>query len=353
MNTEIFPPDRIGADILNEFILESLSAMKLPEDTAKLLADSLIQADLWGHPSHGIMRLFWYAERIKSGAIQCLKEPEWVIDAGAVATLDGMDGVGQSIAAIAMQTAIQKAKIYGIAAISVRNSGHFGTAMYFTKMAADANCIGFLSSNASPAMAPWGGIETLVGNNPWSWAAPAGRYPCFMLDIANTAVARGKLYHAKKTGQAIPEGWALDEHGNMTTDPVAGIAGQILPMAGHKGYAISMAMDVLSGVLSAGQFGSSITGPYKKEGKSGAGHLIIVIDITKIRPIKEFCEDMESLITSLKASKLAPGSSEIYYPGEKEAKNHEIASDIGILISKSVQHELAYGAKLLGIKHPF
>jgi LDH2 family malate/lactate/ureidoglycolate dehydrogenase len=164
-----------------------------------------------------------------------------------------------------------------------------------------------------------------------------------MLDIANTAVARGKLYHAKKTGQAIPEGWALDEHGNMTTDP----------MAGHKGYGISMAMDVLSGVLSAGQFGSSITGPYKKEGKSGAGHLIIVIDITKIRPIEEFCEDMESLITSLKASKLAPGSSEIYYPGEKEAKNHEIASDIGILISKSVQHELAYGAKLLGIKHPF
>ena len=162
MNTEIFPPDRISADTLNEFILESLSAMKLPEDTAKLLADSLIQADLWGHPSHGIMRLFWYGERIKSGAIQCLKEPEWVIDAGAVATLDGMDGVGQSIAAIAMQTAIQKAKIYGIAAISVRNSGHFGTAMYFTKMAADANCIGFLSSNASPAMAPGGGIELLL-----------------------------------------------------------------------------------------------------------------------------------------------------------------------------------------------
>ena len=111
---------------------------------------------------------------------------------------------------------------------------------------------------------------TLVGNNPWSWAAPADRYPSSMLDIANTAVARGNLYHAKKTGQSIPEGWALDEHGNMTTDPVAGIAGQVLPMAAHKGYAISMAMDVLSGILSAGQFGSSITGPYKKEGRSGA-----------------------------------------------------------------------------------
>ncbi len=351
----IAPPttDRISAQILRQFASECLQAMKLPEHIAALLADSLVQADLWGHPSHGIMRLFWYGARIQSGAIQNLTQSEWVVNAGGIAVLDGKDGIGQSIATIAMRAAIEKAKTHGIAAVSVRNSGHFGTAMYFTKMAADADCIGFLSSNASPAMAPWGGVQPLVGNNPWSWAAPAGKFPCFVLDIANTAVARGKLYHAKTKGQSIPEGWALDKDGNMTTDPEAGIAGQILPMAGHKGYAISMAMDVLSGVLSAGQFGDTITGPYKSEGRSGAGHLIIVIDIAKLRPIEEFHSDMETLIHSIKSSKTAPAHSEIFYPGEKEAINHDLFSQIGIPISLSLQQELAVGAKQLGISHPF
>ncbi len=349
------PPNltRFPSETLKNFAAECLQSMKLEKEDAIVIADSLIQADLWGHPSHGIMRLFWYGARIASGATQISKEPEWELDAGGLAVLNGQDGIGQSVAKKAMHSAIDRAKQHGISAVCVRNSGHFGTAMYYTKMAADAGCIGFISSNASPSMAPWGGVDKLVGNNPWSWSAPAGSFPCFMLDIANSAVARGKLYHAQATDKPIPEGWALDKDGYGTTNSADGIAGQILPMAGHKGYAISMAMDVLSGILSASQFGSSITGPYQKEGRSGAGHLVIVIDIAKCRPIDEFNADMESLIKSIKSSKTAPTQSEIFYPGELEARNHERISHSGIELSEDVRAQLQIGAEQLGIKTPF
>lgn len=239
-------PVTVSHEQLRDFGADCYQAMGVPEDAARLVADTLVQADLWGHQSHGVMRIFWYAARIKSGATKIDAAPQAEAGLGALATMDGQGGLGQVTAHAAMTHAIDLSKQHGIGAVAVRNSGHFGTAMYFTKMAADAGCVGFLSTNASPAMAPWGGTEKRVSTNPWSWAAPAGHHPTMMLDIANTAVARGKLYLAKQSGEAIPDGWAIDATGAATTDPAVGIAGTILPMAGHKGYAISTLMDVLS-----------------------------------------------------------------------------------------------------------
>ena len=124
-------------------------------------------------------------------------------------------------------------------AVALRNSNHFGTALYYTLQAARADCVAFLSTNASPAMAPWGGRKKTVGTNPWSWAAPAGKLAPMVLDIANTGVARGKIYLARQKGETIPPGWAIDAEGAPTIDPAAAIDGVILPMAGHKGYAIA------------------------------------------------------------------------------------------------------------------
>jgi len=142
-----------------------------------------------------------------------------------------------------------RAKEHGIAAVGIRNSNRFGTALNFTLMAAREGCVAFLSTNASPAMAPWGGRKKTIGANPWSWACPAGSHPPMVLDIANTGVARGKIYLAKQKGQSIPEGWAINAAGAPTTDPAEAIEGIILPMAQHKGYAIALMMDMLSGVL--------------------------------------------------------------------------------------------------------
>ena len=342
--TLTFPLDRLRA-----FARDAYLRLGVPDDEADLVADSLVQADAWGHGSHGVMRTFWYGARIETGAMAAVTRAELVADAGALAVLDGHDGVGQVVARRAMDEAIERARRHGIGAVAVRASGHFGTAMYFTRRAAEAGCIGFLSTNASPAMAPWGGREKRVGTNPWSVAAPAGSLPPLMLDVANTAVARGKLYVARQRGEPIPEGWATDAQGRATTDPEAGIAGVILPMGGHKGYAIAVAMDALSGVLSGSAFGEGVVGPYRAAERSGAGHLAIAIDIARVRPLAEFEADMERMIERLKATPRAPGVEEILYPGEGEARAAERAARQGVGLPAATVEELNAHARRLGI----
>ena len=344
MPDNAFPPEHLA-----RFATSAYVSLGVPEADSALLADTLVQADLWGHQSHGVMRTFWYGDRIRSGATKAVTAPEIVVDGGAIAVLDGHDGVGQVVAARAMGSAIERAKAHGIGAVAVRNSGHFGTAMYFTRMAALAGCIGFLSTNASPAMPPWGGREKRVGTNPWSIAAPAGRHPPMILDIANTAVARGKLYLARQRGEPIPEGWAIDGDGRPTTDAAAGIAGSILPMAGHKGYAIATMMDVLSGILGGSRFGADVTGPYKPEGASGAGHLALALNIEAFRPRDAFDSDMEDLIDRLKATPRAAGTGEIVYPGELEAQAEQRNRTTGILLPQDTLAELDAKAEDLGI----
>jgi len=298
-----------------------LGTLGVPAHDARLVADSLVQADRWGHQSHGLMRLPWYARRLQSGAMPAVTQARTVLDSGAVVVIDGGDGIGQVLAAQAAEQAIGRAKVHGIAAVGVRNSNHFGTAMYFSRQAPAAGCIMLVTTNASPAMAPWGGREKRVGTNPWSLAAPAGRHAPMLLDIANTAVARGKVYLAKQKGEPIPAGWAMNAAGEPTTDAAEAVAGLILPMAGHKGYAIALMMDVLSGVLTGSAFGSEVHGPYQSTHRSGCGHLFIALDIAAFMPCGEFGLRMEQLIAELKAAPLAAGTSEILYPGELEARS--------------------------------
>jgi LDH2 family malate/lactate/ureidoglycolate dehydrogenase len=296
-------------------------ATGMSQEDAHLCADTLVQADLWDHQSHGVMRLSWYAARLKAGVCDPQARPELVVDAGGLALIDGHDGMGQVLTARAAQEAIRRAKTHGIAAVGIRNSNHFGTALYFTLMAAREGCVAFLSTNASPAMAPWGGRKKTVGTNPWSWACPAGSYAPMVLDIANTGVARGKIYLAKQKGQSIPEGWAINAAGAPTTDPAEAIEGIILPMAQHKGYAIALMMDMLSGVLTGSGFGAQIGGPYQSELRSRAGQLMIALNIDAIQPLAEFNARMEELISQIKSVPLAQGFSEVFYPGEIEARN--------------------------------
>ena len=166
-----------------------------------------------------MLRLPWYVARLRSEAMTAVTQPEVITDLGALAVLDGKDGVGQVIIDIATQDAVDRARTHGVGVVAVRNSNHFGTAAYWTRRMADRGCVGILTTNGSPAMAPWGGLEKTVGANPWSVATPGGSHPPVVLDIANTGVARGKIYAAAQRGEQIPDTWALDERGVPTTDP--------------------------------------------------------------------------------------------------------------------------------------
>ncbi|HEY0910768.1 MAG TPA: Ldh family oxidoreductase [Bradyrhizobium sp.] len=341
---------RIAPGRLLSFAAAVYQRAGMPEADALLAADTLVQADLWGHQSHGVMRLSWYVGRLKAGVCDPVAKPELAVDAGAIAVMDGKDGMGQVLTARAMDEAIRRARLHGIGAVALRNSNHFGTAMYFTLMAARAGCIGFLSTNASPAMAPWGGKRKTVGTNPWSWAAPAGGQPPMVLDIANTGVARGKIYLARQKGVPIPEGWAINAAGAPTIDPAEAIDGIILPMAQHKGYAIAVMMDMLSGVLSGSAFGAAVHGPYQTERRSGAGQFMIALNIAAFQPLAEFGERMERYIAELKAVPLAQGFEEIVYPGELEARADLRHRRDGLLLPADTREDLRKLANEFGLQ---
>jgi LDH2 family malate/lactate/ureidoglycolate dehydrogenase len=332
---------RFRHEDLLDFAAQVLRELAVPDQDAALVADSLVRADLWGHQSHGLLRLPWYVARLRSGVMKPVTSPELVVDGGAVAVVDGHDGVGQVITAYAAREGIRRARRHGVAAVGVRNSNHFGTAAYFTRMAPPEGCIALLTTNSSPAMAPWGGREKVIGSNPWSLATPAGAGRISVMDVSNTVVARGKIYLANQRAASIPPDWAITADGRPTTDPAAALAGTILPMGQHKGYVISMMMDVLSGVLTGSGFGTGVAGPYQDERPGRAGHLYLALDVARFLPLAEFEQRMTRLIDELKSVPLAEGFEEILYPGELEARAEQRGLRDGLRLPDRTLADLA------------
>jgi LDH2 family malate/lactate/ureidoglycolate dehydrogenase len=347
------PVPRTSAAALRDFCTEVLTRLGVPEVDGRLVADSLVQADLWGHQSHGVLRLPWYVARLRSGAMTATTSPEVLSDTGPLLLLDGRDGVGQVLAERARQLAVDRARRHGVGAVGVRNSNHFGTAMYYTRRVARDGCVGILTTNASPAMAPWGGRQKILGNNPWSIAAPAPGGRVVAMDVANTAVARGKIYLAKNRGDRIPDTWALGPDGAPTTDPAEGVLGVILPMAGHKGYAISFMLDVLAGALTGSSVATSVHGPYEPEARSGCGHLFLVLDPLAFGTADSFGSRVEQLIAEVKSVPLAAGFEEVFYPGELEDRQETAALAAGgIALAEQTRNDLSRLAAETGIPLP-
>src|SRR4029453_2963355 len=182
---------RIAPETLREFGARVLASLGVPATDGALVADSLVQADLWGHQSHGFLRLPWYAARLRSGVMRAVSDPVVLSDTGPLLLLDGRDGIGQGLTERARQQAVDRARTHGVGVVGVRNSNHFGTAMYFTRRAAVDGVVAVLTTNASPAMAPWGGREKRLGTNPWSIAAPGPDGRGVARHSAHTPGARG------------------------------------------------------------------------------------------------------------------------------------------------------------------
>ncbi len=344
---------RLSPQLLRAFSSDVLTSLGVPDDDAVLVADSLVQADLWGHQSHGVLRLPWYVARLRSGAMAARTDPAVLSDTGPLLLLDGRDGIGQVLTERARTTAVERARTHGVGVVGVRNSNHFGTAMYWTRRAAHDGCVAVLTTNASPAMAPWGGRTKVLGTNPWSIAAPGPDGRVVAVDIANTAVARGKIYLAKNRGEPIPDSWALTADGAPTTDPAEGVLGVILPMAGHKGYAITFLMDVLSGALTGSAVGTGVHGPYEPEARSGAGHLFLALDPAAFGDRAGYEERVRQLIDEVKGVPLAQGFDEVFYPGEVEdrAEAANLAAG-GVVLAEESVADLRELAAQTGVPFP-
>jgi LDH2 family malate/lactate/ureidoglycolate dehydrogenase len=309
---------RIPAAALTEACVRVLERVGVPADQAALIADVCVQADLRGVESHGVLRLPAYIHQVMRGLMAADTRTALVRDHGAMALLDGQGGFGQVAAAEAMRLAVRKAQEYGLAAVGVRNAGHFGMAAYYAMMALPHDAIGIVISNAAPSMAPWGSVEPILGSNPLCVAIPTRSDTPIVLDMATTLVARGKIRLAAEKGETIPTTWALDSSGRPTQDAAAALKGTLLPIGGPKGYGLSLVNDVLAGVLTGSRFGTSIPSVHDTTRPSSVGFYLQAIEIQVYLPLDDFFGRIQQLIAEIKGCRRAEGVSRIYLPGEPE-----------------------------------
>lgn len=336
---------------LKEIAVSLLEAAGVPDSHAELVADSLVEADLRGVDSHGVQNLSIYVERIRRGLVELHPTFSTVHQSSSTALLDGQNALGQVAAMRAMELAMAKALEAGLALVGVRNTNHCGMLAYYAMRAARDGMVGFAGCNGPVNMAPWGGRDQLLGNNPICVAIPSAEEPPIVLDMATSVVAKGKLYAARSKGEHIPEGWALDRDGNPTTDPTAALdGGSLLPMGGYKGYGLTLVMDVLAGLLTGSGYSRQV-GSLHHELTRGMnlGLLMGALRVESFMPLPVFRELVDRYIERLKTSTPAPGFERVCLPGELESEARARRSTEGIPIPPKVWEALVTTGQGLGL----
>lgn len=302
---------------------------------ARLVASHLVRADARRLHPYGLLRLSVYLPKLDAGSMSPVTSLSAVGGVPGLPLLSANNGVGQVAAARAMERAMGAAREHGVGAVLVRHSNHFGAAQLVTLQAAEAGLVGIVLTNASPAMAPAGGAERLLGTNPWSVAAPRAGGDPVVVDMASTVAARGRILSAAVEGQAIPEGWAVDAAGRPTTDPRAALEGLMLPMAGPKGYALALAVELLTGVLSGGGALDDVHDPGQPDAVGHVTHLVGALDPEQVGG-PGYAERVADVAARIKAGRRADGVDEVLLPGEAEARSEREARQLGVPLAGEV-----------------
>lgn len=346
----VTPTPRISVSWLTASLARVFAGAGLADDAAATVAGALVDADLRGIPSHGSMLVPMYVDRLRAGSVSTAERAETVLDAGAVAVLDGGDALGILTGDQAMALAIEKARAHGLGAVAVRRAFHFGGAFRFVQQAAAAGCIGIAAANTRPLMPAPGGAETVVGNNPIAFGVPRADGEPIVLDMALSEVALGKIRLANQDGREIPATWATDADGRPTTDAAAAIAGMLLPAGGHKGYGLALIVDLLTGVLSGGAFGAGVRGLYADvTAPNDCAHLFLALDLEAFGDRAGFEARAAELARQTTESRRAPGVDRLLLPGQLEAERYAAHRRDGIPVEPSVLDALARTAGELGV----
>jgi LDH2 family malate/lactate/ureidoglycolate dehydrogenase len=341
---------RFAEEPLRAFGEAVLAGLGAGPAAAHTVVDSLIAADRRGVHTHGLVRLPSYCRNVRGGEVAVDAVPRIERARGPAAWVDGRRAFGAVTGTFGMDAAVERAGRHGVGLVVARGCNHFGAAAYYALRAVDRGFVGIAATNTPAVMTPWGGVEARLGNNPFCVAAPTGdaRAP-FVLDMAQSAVARGRIKLAELEGEAIPEDWALDAQGRPTTDPAAALEGALLPAGGYKGSGLALAIEILTGVLAGAGLSyelvnTSMTGRPSSSADASAGtvgNLFVALDPDCFAGREAFLDGIARLSAAVKATPPAPGVQEVLLPGELESRSAEQARRLGIALPESTVEALA------------
>jgi LDH2 family malate/lactate/ureidoglycolate dehydrogenase len=353
------PPDRTGFSrvatrsvdhqLLRTFAEQVLEALGLASVDARVTAELLVLANVRGVDSHGVARLLQYADSIAAGEINLRPNVRVVRRRGATALVDADGGYGFRPTVMAVDTALELARAFGVGLVGVRASHHFGVAGAYALRAAQAAMLGIVTTNSSPVLAPPSGAIPVVGNNPIAIAAPRrAPYEPLLVDVSLSEVAYGKVRLAATEGRSIPLGWARDLHGRPTTDAATALAAHSLePVGGHKGFALAAILELLGGALTGSPV--SLASDPHKHADGGVGHAVITIDPGVLVGHKRYERGVEELVRSIEAVRPIAAGGRVHLPGGPELEEAARRVSDGVPLSDELDAQLRDLGERLGV----
>ena len=342
---------RVEAPPLTSFVTRALAAAGLPERDAQMVAGLMVEADLRGSDTHGVIRLPLYLRRLKAGGVNPRPNIRIVQEMPASALVDGDNGIGHLVMRFAAMTAIEKAKHNGVAWVGARMSNHAGPAALYAMMPLAHDMIGlYLAVGSNNHLPPWGSSENLLGTNPIAIAVPAGEEPPIVLDMAPTVAAFGKVRLKAQRGEEMPVGWMIGRDGKPLTDPKRAEEGLLLPIGDYKGYGLSLIIGLLAGTLNGAAFGRDVIDFVKDTGKrANTGHAIIAVSVESFAPPAQFKRQVDAAIRAMRAAERLPGVERVWLPGEQSHLKRQDRVKNGIPMPKPLRDSLDAAARELGM----
>jgi len=342
---------RIAAPRLAAFVSRAFTAAGVPEADAQILAELMVEADLRGSDTHGVIRLPLYVRRIRAGGVNPKPNIRVVSERPSAALVDGDNGMGHLVMRRAAQLAIEKAQKTGIGWVGARMSNHAGPAALYATMPLRHDMIGlYFAVGSNNHLPPWGGSETLLGTNPMAVAVPAQDEPPIVLDMAPTVAAYGKVRLKAQRGEPMPVGWMIDRDGKPLTDPKRADEGYLLPIGDYKGYGLSLIIGILAGALNGAALGRDVVDFVKDTGKpTNTGHAVAAIAIEAFMPPEAFKRAVDAVIRDIRNSRRLPGVERIFLPGEQSHAKFLKRSTNGVPMPKPLRESLDALARELNV----